>query len=58
MIVRLTEQRPGVPRFAGKLVNILHTLADVFGNLFALHIQQAVIGGLDLLDKFRQLSNT
>ena len=58
MIVRLTEQRPGVPRFAGKLVNILHTLADVLGNFLALHIQQAVIGGLDLLDKLRQLPNT
>ena len=55
MIVRLMEQRPGVPRFAGKLVNILHTLADVLGNLLTLHIQQAVVGGLDLLDKLRQL---
>ena len=58
MIVRLTEQLPGVPRFAGKLVNILHTLADVLSNFLALHIQQAVVGGLDLLDKLRQLPNT
>ena len=55
MIVRLMEQCPGVPRFAGKLVNILHTLTDVLSNFLALHIQQAVIGGLDLLDKLRQL---
>ena len=39
-------------------MNILHTLTDVLGNFLTLHIQQAVIGGLDLLDKLRQLSDT
>ena len=38
-------------------MNILHTLADVLSNFLALHIQQAVVGGLDLLDKLRQLPN-